>query len=269
MKNKLVFLLLLSFSLNLIVPPFTLAIADEKKVAIVIDDFGNNMKGTKEILSLPATLTVAVMPFLTTTKEDAELAHKIGHEVILHLPMEPRKGKKSWLGPGAITTDLSDEEIFKRVNAAIDDVPHIVGINNHMGSKATSDERVMRIVLGVCKERGLFYLDSKTSGKSVVAEIATELGVPYLENELFFDEVYTTKHIIKQTNQLIRKMDEQDSIIAIGHVGVAGEKTASVLKQYIPTLKRKAKTVPLSDLLLDKVEPIIEINMVVMVNTFK
>ena len=147
-----------------------------------------------------------------------------------------------------------------KLNAAIDDVPHIVGINNHMGSKATSDERVMRIVLGACKERGLYYLDSKTSGKSVVAEIATELGVPYLENELFFDEIYTTNHIVKQANKLIKKIDEQDSIIAIGHVGVVGEKTASVLKQYIPTLKRKAKTVSLSELLLDKVEPILEIN---------
>ena len=81
MKNKLCILLLLSFSLYVIVPQPTFATTDEKKVAIVIDDFGNNMKGTKEILSLPATLTVAVMPFLSTTKEDAELAHKIGHEV--------------------------------------------------------------------------------------------------------------------------------------------------------------------------------------------
>ncbi|WP_096154936.1 MULTISPECIES: divergent polysaccharide deacetylase family protein [Bacillus] len=259
MKNKLYILLILLFSVLVFVPCYTFASTVEKKVAIVIDDFGNNMKGTDEILSLPATLTIAVMPFLSTTKEDAELAHKLGHEVILHLPMEPRKGKKSWLGPGAITTDLSDEEIHKRVNAAMDEVPHIVGINNHMGSKATSDERVMRIVLQICKERGLYYLDSKTSGKSVVAKIATELGVPYLENELFFDEVYTTKHIVRQANQLLKRMDEKDSIIAIGHVGVAGEKTASVLKQYIPTLKRKAKTVPLSDLLLDKMEPIFEI----------
>ncbi|WP_078381294.1 divergent polysaccharide deacetylase family protein [Sutcliffiella halmapala] len=224
----------------------------DKKVAIVIDDFGNNMKGTEEILHLPVKLTIAVMPFLSTTKEDAVLAHKLGHEVILHLPMEPIKGKKSWLGPGAITTDLSNEEIAKRVNDAIDAVPYAVGINNHMGSKATADERVMKIILGICKERQLYYLDSKTSKKSVVSEIASELGVPFLENELFFDEVYTTNHIVKQTNQLIRKIDFDDSIIAIGHVGIAGEKTASVLKQYIPRLKQKAEPVTLSTLLVEK-----------------
>ena len=84
-----------------------------KKVAIVIDDFGNNMDGTAEMMNLPIPFTVAVMPFLPSTKQDAQLAHDKGHEVILHLPMEPVRGKKSWLGPGAITTDLSNDEIHK------------------------------------------------------------------------------------------------------------------------------------------------------------
>ncbi|AST91437.1 MULTISPECIES: divergent polysaccharide deacetylase family protein [Sutcliffiella] len=224
----------------------------DKRVAIVIDDFGNNMKGTKQILNLPVHLTVAVMPFLPTTEEDAIMAHELGHEVILHLPMEPVKGKRSWLGPGAITTDLSDEEIIKRVNDAIDAVPHAVGINNHMGSKVTSNEHIMRIILTICKERGLYYLDSKTSGKSVVAEVASELGVPYLENELFFDEIYSIQHIERQANKLLKDIDKKETIIAIGHVGVAGDKTASVLKQYIPMVKKKAETVTLSELLVDK-----------------
>lgn len=222
------------------------------KVAIVIDDFGNNMKGTEEILHLPVSLTVAVMPFLTTTKQDAEMAHRLGHEVILHLPMEPIKGKRSWLGPGAITSNLTNEEIYKRVNDAIDSVPYAVGINNHMGSKITADKRIMKIILGICKERNLYYLDSKTTKKSVVAELATDLGVPFLENELFFDEVYSTNHIVKQTTQLIKKTEVDDSIIAIGHVGMVGEKTASVLKQYIPKLQEKAEIVTLSNILIDK-----------------
>ncbi|WP_230500601.1 divergent polysaccharide deacetylase family protein [Sutcliffiella rhizosphaerae] len=222
------------------------------KVAIVIDDLGNNMKGTEEILYLPVNLTVAVMPFLPSTKNDAELAHKLGHEVILHLPMEPLKGKSSWLGPGAITSTLTDEEIYKRVNEAIDSVPFAVGINNHMGSKITANKHIMRIILGVCKERNLYFLDSKTSHKSVVSETAAELGVPYLENELFFDEIMTTNHIVKQTNQLIKKTEVDDSIIAIGHVGIAGDKTANVLKEYIPILQKRAEIVTLSNLLIEK-----------------
>jgi uncharacterized protein len=221
----------------------------KKELAIVIDDFGNDMQGTDEMLKLPVTLTIAIMPFLETTAEDAERAHQYGHEVIVHLPMEPMRGKKSWLGPGAITTDLSDQEIRKRVKAAIDAVPHAVGMNHHMGSKATADERVMRIVLEVCKERGLFYLDSKTTGKSVIPKLAKELSVPYLENELFFDDVYTTEHIVKQANLLAQKLKKDQQMIAIGHVGITGPKVVNVLKQYIPVYQTEANMVPLSELI--------------------
>jgi polysaccharide deacetylase 2 family uncharacterized protein YibQ len=223
--------------------------ATQKVLSIVIDDFGNDMTGTDEMLKLPAVLTVAIMPFLPTTEEDAKQAHRYGHEVIVHLPMEPLKGKKSWLGPGAITTDLSDEEIRKRVIAAIDAVPHAVGMNHHMGSKATADERVMRIVLKICRERGLYYLDSKTTGKSVIPKLAAELGVPYLENELFFDDIYTTQHIVKQADILAKKLEKDEQMIAIGHVGVTGLKVVNVLKQYIPIYESEADIVPLSQLI--------------------
>ncbi|KAB2333257.1 divergent polysaccharide deacetylase family protein [Cytobacillus depressus] len=219
----------------------------KKELAIVIDDLGNNMKGTEEILSLPITLTAAIMPFMPTTKQDAELANKNGHDVIVHLPMEPKRGKKSWLGPGAITTNLSDKEIREQVVAAIKDVPHAIGMNHHMGSKATEDERVIRIVLEVCKEYGLFYLDSKTTGKSVVGKLAAEMDVPFLENNLFFDDVYTTQHISKQANLLAGKLEKADRLIAIGHVGVSGPMMVNVLNEYIPVYKNKANIVPLHE----------------------
>ncbi|MED3550737.1 divergent polysaccharide deacetylase family protein [Cytobacillus praedii] len=221
----------------------------KRELAIVIDDLGNHMEGTEEILQLPITLTAAIMPFMPSTKADAELAKRNGHDVIVHLPMEPKKGKKSWLGPGAITTDLSDEEIRNRVVAAIKDVPHAIGMNHHMGSKATEDERVMRIVLEVCKEYGFFYLDSKTTSNSVAGKIAQQLDVPFLENNLFFDDVYTTRHVTKQANLLAGKLNKSDQLIAIGHVGISGPIMASVLEAYIPVYKNKAELVPLSKLI--------------------
>ncbi|KOP82605.1 divergent polysaccharide deacetylase family protein [Cytobacillus solani] len=245
--KRLLCLLVLLFSLNQ--PLFTEASQMKRELAIVIDDLGNNMKGTEEILELPITLTAAIMPFMPSTKADAELAKRNGHDVIVHLPMEPKKGKKSWLGPGAITTDLSDEEIRKRVVAAIKDVPHAIGMNHHMGSKATENERVMRIVLEVCKEYGFFYLDSKTTANSVVGKIANQLNIPYLENNLFFDDVYTTRHVTKQANLLAGKLNKSEQIIAIGHVGVSGPIMASVLEAYIPVYKNKAELVPLSKLI--------------------
>jgi len=220
-----------------------------KELAIVIDDFGNGMKGTEDMLNLQVPLTVAVMPFLPTTASDAKKAHEKGHEVIVHLPMEPKKGKKSWLGPGAITTDLSDQEIRKRVEQAIAEVPYAVGMNHHMGSKVTEDERVMRIILAVCKEKGFFYLDSKTTGKSVIPKVARELGVPYVENNLFFDHVYSASHIQRQASLLAQQLEEQEQLIAIGHVGVTGDKVVTALKSHIPEYKRQAELVPVSALI--------------------
>jgi polysaccharide deacetylase 2 family uncharacterized protein YibQ len=219
-----------------------------KRVAIVIDDFGNNMEGTAEMLKLPIPFTVAVMPFLPSTKQDAQLAHDRGLEVILHLPMEPVRGKKSWLGPGAITTDLSSDEIHKRIVAAIDDVPFAIGINNHMGSKATADERVMKILIEICKERNLILLDSRTTPKSLIGKIADSRGVPHADNQLFFDDLYTYSHINKQMVKLKKLIHEKDEVIAIGHVGPPGKKTAQVIKEAIPVIQKEATFVPISQM---------------------
>lgn len=220
-----------------------------KQIAIVIDDFGNGMKGTEQMLDLPVKITVAVMPFLPTTRQDAEAAYRKGHDVIVHLPMEPMRGKRSWLGPGAITTDLSDEEIKKRVEAAIDAVPHAIGMNNHMGSKATSDARVMRVVLQVCKDRGLFFLDSRTSYRTVVPKVAAELGVPTLHNNVFLDDVYTQHHVSRQIVEVRKFLKDHGSCVVIGHVGPPGIITSGTLKNAIPGLRSEATFIPISAML--------------------
>ncbi|MBD2865617.1 divergent polysaccharide deacetylase family protein [Paenibacillus oceani] len=213
------------------------AAAAARMAAIVIDDLGNNMAGTEEIVGMPFPITVAVMPFLPSSQKDAEAAHRNGHEVIVHLPMEPLKGNKSWLGPGAITCDLSDDEIRKRVHAAIDDIPHAIGINNHMGSKATVDERVMRVVLEVCRERGLFFLDSHTNYRSIVSKLAKQIGVPCIENHLFLDDVKSKMHVLNQIKLLQKHLREHEPCIAIGHVGSGGKITAELVRQLPGTME--------------------------------
>lgn len=230
--------------------------AAAKRIAVVIDDFGNGMKGTEQMLGLPVPLTAAVMPFLPTTKKDAEAAHAKGHDVIVHMPMEPVKGKASWLGPNAILTSLPDDEIRRRVEAAIADVPHAVGMNNHMGSKATADERVMRIVLQVCKEKGIFFLDSRTSYKSVIPQVAKELGVPLLRNDVFLDDVYTAAHVSRQLGVLKQRLDKKTNCVVIGHVGPPGLITSGALRSAIPGFEKTgAKFVRLSQLLPPAVPP--------------
>ncbi|EGG32896.1 divergent polysaccharide deacetylase family protein [Paenibacillus sp. HGF5] len=225
--------------------------AQEKKpnkLAVIIDDFGNDQKGTEEMLNLPVKITVAVMPFLPTSKKDAEAAHQQGHDVIIHMPMEPKQGRSSWLGPGAILSSLTDEEIRKRMEEAIDSVPYAVGINNHMGSKVTGDERVMSIVLDVCRERGLFFVDSKTNYYSVVGKLAASMGMPSIANDIFLDDVHTVQHVSKQLQTAAQHAVERTSCIAIGHVGVYGIRTAEALKGTIPELQKKVEFVGISDL---------------------
>lgn len=210
-----------------------------KKVAIVIDDLGNNAKGTKQIMELPYKITVAVMPFLPYTVQDAHKAHAAGHDVIIHMPMEALSGKTHWLGPGAIMTHLSDQEIRNRVQAAIHNVPHAIGMNNHMGSKATINPRVMRNVLQVCKERGLFYLDSHTNYRSIVTKIANQLRVPNLVNHIFLDDVRTREAIQKQFMLIQKYLHQHDLCVTIGHVGTNGNITAAILKEQMEKMSKQ------------------------------
>lgn len=228
--------------------PGTAPASTNKKLAVVIDDLGNGLSATEDILELPIPLTAAVMPFLKTTKRDAEWAHSNGKAVIVHLPMEPMRAHSRSLGPGAITVDLYDEEIRRRVEAAIDDVPFAEGINNHMGSKATGNKRVMRIVLEVCKERGMLFLDSKTNYHSVAGQIAHELGVKYVENQLFLDDVASIAHVRKQVGELKKRLEKQESCVVIGHVGRPGKQTSQVLRSSIPELERQARFVTVREL---------------------
>lgn len=222
-----------------------------KKVAIIIDDFGNGQGGTQEMLSMPIKLTVAIMPFLPTSKTDAELAHKQGHDVIVHMPMEPKQGNPKWLGPGAITSNMSNEEIRKRVEEAIDNVPYAVGMNNHMGSKITGDERIMSIVLEVCRERGLFFVDSKTNYHSVVGKLAVQMGMPPVANNIFLDDRHSVSHVSRQMKAVETWASEHQNCVTIGHVGVQGKKTAEAIRQSVSSMQSSVTFVGISDLVRD------------------
>jgi polysaccharide deacetylase 2 family uncharacterized protein YibQ len=221
------------------------------RLAIIIDDVGNDMKGTKEILDMPVKLTVAVMPFLQTTKQDAIAAHEKGMDVIVHMPMEPKKGKSEWLGPGAITSNLTDEQVRERVEKAIDDVPYAIGMNNHMGSKITSDKRIMSIVLDVCLERGLFFVDSRTNFRSVVGELAVAKNLPPVGNDIFLDDQNTKAHIRKQLDLAAKHAVDKKSCVVIGHVGHTGMNTSAVIRDSVSRLQNQVQFVGIGEMVRD------------------
>jgi hypothetical protein len=222
------------------------------RVAIIVDDFGNKMRGTDEMFALPVKITVAVMPFLPTTEQDARRAHERGYDVLVHLPMEPRQGKPEWLGPGALLTRMTDAEVRERVEAALDNVPYAIGINNHMGSKVTGDERVMGIVLAVCKERGLFFVDSHTNYRSIAGRMARELGLPPVENHIFLDDVHTAAHVIKQMRLVQERALNQRYCVTIGHVGLQGKETAAGIRSGIAEMKDSVDFVGISELVKEE-----------------
>lgn len=226
--------------LNHIINQQTSTQADTPKIAIVIDDFGGeDTTGVNEMLSIKCPITVAVMPNLPNSREHALRATTAGFQVILHLPMEPVNGKSSWLGPGAIYCNLTDIEIKEKLKEDLDSVPFAVGINNHTGSRATANRRVMKAVLEVAKEQSLIFLDSRTTSKSVVASLSRNLGVPYVKRDVFLDEIESKYEIKKQIYKLVDIARKNGSAVAIGHVGHMGKYTASVLKETIPELENQ------------------------------
>ncbi|MDT8859882.1 divergent polysaccharide deacetylase family protein [Alkalihalobacillus sp. MEB130] len=225
--------------------------SETNQVAIIIDDFGGNVKGVRSFLDGDIPITVAVMPFMEQSTDQAILAHKAGLEVMIHMPMEPKKGKASWLGPNAITSDLTNDEVRKRVLAAIENVPYAKGINNHMGSKIVEDERIMRVILEVARENGLYVIDSGTSSSSVIPKLSEEMNIPYAKRSIFIDDTHSSRqHVNKQMNSLLKIAQKHHKAIAIGHVGVKGNETYSGISNSLSTFKKEqVEIVPVSHIL--------------------
>lgn len=209
-------------------------------IVIIIDDFGNYGEGTNIFLNMKIPLTFSIMPFLPSSKSDSSAAHKAGFEVMLHLPMEPVHGKKEWLGPRGITCDLSTKEIQTIVKDGLEELQWSIGINNHMGSKATQDKRVTKAILDIVKEKELFFLDSKTTTNSVIPEISNDLNSTYFTRDVFLDNNKNSSYI---NNQLLKLGDialEKGYAIGIGHVGPQGGSiTAQSIKTMYPVLREK------------------------------
>ncbi|WP_245579639.1 divergent polysaccharide deacetylase family protein [Alteribacter aurantiacus] len=224
---------------------------EEAKIAIIIDDFGGNTGGVYRFLKADIPITVAVMPFLEESTEQAKRAHELGFEVIVHMPLEPKRGKASWLGPLPITSDLSTDEVKKRVQLAIDDVPHAKGLNNHMGSNIVGNERIMRAILEVAKDNNLFIIDSGTSGDSVIPQLAEEMKLRYGVRDTFLDDSQSSRnHVYNQMVKLCNQAQKNGEAIGIGHVGIKGTDTFNGISDALTYLKdQNVHIVPVSELI--------------------
>jgi len=215
-------------------------------IALIVDDFGyQDDELVRGFCELPREVAFSVLPFQKRTRRIAEKLYESGHEVLLHLPMEPYGLGKADPGKGAIYVRMSEEEISRRVLEALEEVPGAVGVNNHMGSRATEDWRVMRAVLRVLKRKGLFFVDSRTSAHSVGYRVAMELGIRAAERAKFLDVVDDQEAIARALWELADMAAEEGVVVGVGH---ARPHTLEVLRRELPKLERRGfSLVPVSE----------------------
>lgn len=209
------------------------------KLAIVIDDFGLDRNGVKEMMSINRHLTFAIMPFLKYSEEDADDAYEKGYEVIIHLAMEPYHGKREWLGPKPILSGMPDDEVRQIVRDAIENIPHASGANIHMGSKASSEESIMKCVLEELSLKDMYFVDSRTSSKGIADRLAQSYGIACYDRHIFLDEGQPIEHVIQQLRKAMELSIKQGKAVAIGHVGHEGGKTtAQAIQEMLPEFDR-------------------------------
>lgn len=214
-------------------PSASLAPGETARLAILIDDGGNNSSHGDRILALDNRLTLAILPNTPFAAEIAEKGAQKGFEIMLHMPMETDSATVQSV-PGTVFTRMEKEEIQKLTNAAIDQIPHVVGINNHTGSKFTSDREKMGYVLEVLQSRGLYFIDSVTINTTVAFNVAREMGIPSGRRDVFLDDSTDIASVRRQFAILLETVQEQGSAIGIGHFQCPA--TAKVLAEEIPKL---------------------------------
>lgn len=213
-------------------------------IAIIIDDMGISKKRTKDINSLEYPLTSSFLTYGDDLHSQMAVSLKSGHEVIAHIPMEAKS--KVDTAPDVLQTTMSSKDIIKRLNKMIDKFDNIKGVNNHMGSKFTENKDKMYDIMKVLKKRDLFFLDSRTSNKSMGQVAAEKYDVSYVTRNIFLDNENDLNYILGQLRATEKVALKKGYAIAIGHPKT---QTYAALKQWLPTLeKRGFKLVHLSEI---------------------
>jgi polysaccharide deacetylase 2 family uncharacterized protein YibQ len=206
------------------------------KLAILLDDGGQKLNLVPAAAELPAEIGFAILPFLPKSSETAVALHKAGHEIWLHLPMEPENYPANDPGPGAILMSMTPDELRTTLHSAINNIPHAVGVNNHMGSRATADLKTMTWIMQDLKSRGMAFIDSRTTVHTVAEEAAQAQGVPTNRRHVFLDNERSAPAIRAQLDEAVYRCRMEGEIIAIGHLDPV---TVGVLSQDLPGLSAR------------------------------
>lgn len=197
-------------------------------IAIVIDDMGLDRRRSERAVDLPAPLTMAYLAYARDLDTQTRAARAKGHELMVHVPMEP--AGEADPGPDFLAAGAGAAAIEASLRRTLGAFDGYIGINNHMGSRFTADADGMRVVLAMLRDRGLLFLDSLTSSRSVARGIGDELATPVVARDVFLDDVDSQEEVIYRLEQAERIARESGTVIAIGHPRDA---TLAVLERWL------------------------------------
>ena len=213
-------------------------------VAIIIDDIGYDLNLDKSFIQMDSELSFAFLPYAPFTKRLAKLALEKNRDVLVHLPMEP-VDKRLNPGLGVLSLDMDFDRLLSVLKKDISLVPGAIGVNNHMGSLFTSNTKKMEIIMTFLRQNRLFFIDSRTTTKTVAYNVAKKMGVPCGERTVFLDNDFSKKEIRRQLKRLLAIAQKKGEAIAIGH---PHPDTLQTLYEELPKLKRHVKIVPVHKL---------------------
>lgn len=187
------------------------------KIAIILDDWGQSTISCKYLKEIPEPLAISILPGLRHTKDVANCAKLYNKLTMLHLPLEALHNYDFYPPNYIIKTSMDPTLVSKIVEEDLNQLPSIEGVNNHMGSKATADRALMKVIFRIIKKKGLFFVDSMTSHYSVSAALADEMGLAYGKRDVFLDNINNRSAIAKQFVALAQKARRRGYAVAIGH----------------------------------------------------
>lgn len=215
------------------------------KMAIVIDDMGENMKLAQGLAELDIHITFSIWPNSSHVAETINIARKHGNEIMIHLPMQPKGYPRINPGSDALLLGMSPAQISRTVMAAVKNVPGAHGLNNHMGSRFTEDYQGMKQVMQLLKKEKLFFLDSRTTPKSMGSRAASEAGVTFYERNIFLDNVKDVAAIKYQLSKAAQIARKKGQAIAIGH---PHRETLKAIRKWAAENRGKINVVPVEEL---------------------
>lgn len=215
----------------------------QSKLAIVIDDVGYHLKEDAAIFAMPREISVAIIPAAPYARARNQEAKSQGRDILIHMPMQPVSAVK--IEDGGLHLGMSAAQVNDRVNTAKNIVRDAIGMNNHMGSAATADPQLMTYLMTALQEKHLFFLDSRTIGKSVAGKIAKEQGVRSLDRHIFLDDSNEFADVQRQFKAAIHYARKHGSAIAIGH---PRQNTIAVLQAGLRNLPEDIQLVGMGNL---------------------